>query len=62
VVSRLGVTTREAATRFEKLFVRVPNARQLGVVANAVPREELMGGTYVFYGYGPAERRAKLRS
>jgi Mrp family chromosome partitioning ATPase/capsular polysaccharide biosynthesis protein len=62
VVSRLGVTTREAATRFEKLLARVPNARQLGVVANAVPREELMGGTYVFYGYGPAERRAKTRT
>jgi non-specific protein-tyrosine kinase len=53
LVTRIGVTTRDAADRALGLLGRVPNVPILGVVVNDLTRRRGLGGhTHGYYGYG----------
>ena len=50
IVTRLGLTTRDAARRVVELLDRVPGARVVGIVANDL-RRGIGGPDYAYYGY-----------
>lgn len=51
VVSRLNHSTYVGARQVTELLSRIPGADVLGVVANDVPADALVGGHYAYYGY-----------
>jgi Mrp family chromosome partitioning ATPase/capsular polysaccharide biosynthesis protein len=50
LVTRLGMTTRESANRIKSLFLRVPGANLVGLVANDM-RDEFLDEGYGYYNY-----------
>jgi Mrp family chromosome partitioning ATPase len=52
LVTRIGMTTRDAASRVLSLLARVPDVPILGVVANDLAARRLGGSAYGGYGYG----------
>jgi capsular exopolysaccharide synthesis family protein len=53
LVTRLGVTTRESASRITALFRRVPDAHLVGLVANDM-RDQFLDEGYAYYRYAYA--------
>jgi non-specific protein-tyrosine kinase len=51
LVTRLGMTTRESASRITALFRRVPGAHFVGLVANDM-RDQFLDEGYAYYRYG----------
>jgi Mrp family chromosome partitioning ATPase/capsular polysaccharide biosynthesis protein len=51
LVTRLGMTTRESASRIVALFRRVPDAHLVGLVANDM-RDQFLDEGYAYYRYG----------
>ncbi|HKP20495.1 MAG TPA: P-loop NTPase [Thermoleophilaceae bacterium] len=51
VVCRLNHSTHVGARQVTDLLSRIPGADVLGVVANDVPADALVGGHYAYYGY-----------
>lgn len=52
VVARIGLTTREAASRLVEMMNRIPSANLLGIVANDITDFGARSGYAYGYGYG----------
>ncbi|MEA2221068.1 MAG: tyrosine-protein kinase, partial [Solirubrobacteraceae bacterium] len=59
VVARLGETLRDAARRVGNVISRVPEARPLGVIANAVSTSDVSGG-FRYYSYQASVPRSGM--